>query len=298
MSKFVIAGGAGNVSKPLTEILLSKGHDVTVIGRSTKNLEEAVSLGAQTAIGDVSDSEFLSAAISGADAIYLMLPPNYKEANLKKLGTDFGKVFATAIEEAAVKNVVFLSSYGAHRLTDAGAISALGLAELELNKLEGVNVLHLRAGYFYNNLLMSLGQVKEHGVIGNMFEIPSGTFTIVDPQNIAEAVAEALITRNFTGHSYKYVVSDETGTDEIASLIGKEIGLPGLKWVRFSPVDSKNALKGFGFSDGAADEYVEMFAALDKGILFEDYFAGNNSASGTSIEEFAKTFATYYNLEN
>lgn len=28
MSKFVITGGAGNVSKPLTEILLNKGHEV------------------------------------------------------------------------------------------------------------------------------------------------------------------------------------------------------------------------------------------------------------------------------
>src|ERR1700730_15870586 len=94
--KFVITGAAGHVSKPLTELLLKKGHDVTVVGRSPKNLEGLVS---------------------------------------------------SAIRANGVKNAVFLSSYGAHRLDDAGAISGMGLAEGVLNKLDGVNVLSLRGGY-------------------------------------------------------------------------------------------------------------------------------------------------------
>jgi uncharacterized protein YbjT (DUF2867 family) len=51
--KFVVTGAAGHVSKPLTELLLKKGHDVTVVGRSPKNLEGLVKLGAKTAIGDI-----------------------------------------------------------------------------------------------------------------------------------------------------------------------------------------------------------------------------------------------------
>jgi nucleoside-diphosphate-sugar epimerase len=51
---------AGHVSKPLTELLLKKGHDVTIVGRSPKNLEGLVKLGANTAIGDMSDPEYLS----------------------------------------------------------------------------------------------------------------------------------------------------------------------------------------------------------------------------------------------
>jgi uncharacterized protein YbjT (DUF2867 family) len=51
--KFVVTGAAGHVSKPLTELLLEKGHDVTVVGRNPKNLEGLVKLGAKTAIGDM-----------------------------------------------------------------------------------------------------------------------------------------------------------------------------------------------------------------------------------------------------
>jgi uncharacterized protein YbjT (DUF2867 family) len=294
MSKFVITGGAGNVSKPLTEILLSKGHEVTVVGRNPENLAGLVKLGAKTAIGDLADAAFLSATFKGADGIYLMLPPSWDKPDLKKLGTDLGEVFAAAIKAANINNVVFLSSYGAHRLNDAGAISGMGLTEVELNKLDGVNVLNLRAGYFYTNLLLSLGQIKEHGVMGNMFDIPAGTFTVVDPQDIAEAAADALTNQNFKGHSFKYVVSDETGTDEIASLIGNEIGIPDLKWVKFPAADFKNVLINYGFNEGAAEDYVEMFTALDKGLLFEDYVAGKHTYAGTSIEAFAKTFAGLY----
>src|SRR3984893_8622012 len=68
---------------------------------------------------------------------------------------------------------------------------------------------------------------------GDMFAIPDGTFTLVDPDDIARVGAEALDALNFKGHSHVYVISDLSGTDEIASLIGKEIGIPDLKWVKF-----------------------------------------------------------------
>lgn len=294
MSKFVVTGGAGNVSKPLTEILLKAGHDVTVVGRNPSNLTGLVELGATAAIGDLADAAFLTNTFQGADGVYLMLPPSWDRTDLKKLGTDLGEVFAKAITAAGVTHAVFLSSYGAHRLEDAGAISGMGLTEVVLNGVEGLNVLHLRAGYFYTNLHLSLGQIKEHGVMGNMFTIPEGTFTVVDPQDIAEAAADALINKDFKGHSFKYVVSDETGTDEIASLIGQEIGIPDLKWVKFPAADLKNVLINYGFNEGAANDYVEMFTTLDKGLLFEDYVAGKHKASGTSIEVFAKQFAKLY----
>src|ERR1700680_1426920 len=268
--KFVVTGAAGHVSKPLTELLLKKGHDVTVVGRSPKNLEGLVKLGAKTAIGDVGDVPFLTETFKGADGVYLMLPPMWDSDDQKKQSVRYAENFSSAIRANGVKNAVFLSSYGAHRLDDAGAISAVRLAEVVLNKLDGVNVLSLRAGYFYSNLLLSLDLVKTSGHMGNMFTIPDGTFTVVDTDDIARAAAEALDTLNFEGHSYVYVISDLTGTDEIASLIGKEIGNPDLRWLKFPAADMKRALLSFGFAEGAANSYIEMFTTLDSGLLFED----------------------------
>jgi len=292
--KFVVTGGAGNVSKPLTELLLRRGHEVVVVGRSEENLKSLVAQGAKAAIGDLADVAFLTKTFNGADGVYLLIPPSWNADNIKRVSQELAKGFVDAIRATGVRDVVFLSSYGAHRLDDAGAISGMGLAEVELNRLEGVNVLHLRAGYFYTNLLLSVGLIKSNGIMGNMFTIPEGDFTVVDPYEIAVAAADALSERNFVGHSFRYIVSDETGTDEIAALIGKEIGKPDLKWVKFPPQDLRSALLGYGFAEGAADEYVEMFDALDRGVLFEDYVRHKPRLGRVAIEDFAKRFAQVY----
>jgi uncharacterized protein YbjT (DUF2867 family) len=292
--RFVVTGAAGHVSKPLTEILLGRKHGVTVISRNAENVAELKRQGANIAIGDIQDVHFLTKTLKGADAVYLMVPPMWHASDLKKISTEIAEGFFTAIRSSGVRNVVFLSSYGAHRRNDAGAISGLGLAEAVLNRLEGVNVLHLRAGYFYTNLLLSIDLIKNSGVMGNMFTIPAGTFTLVDTDDIALAAADALTKLDFKGHSYKYVVSDESGTDEIASLIGKEIGKPDLKWVRFPPADFKKVLLDFGFAEGAANDYVEMFTTLDTGLLFEDYVKVKPKLYKTTIESFAKKFAAAY----
>jgi uncharacterized protein YbjT (DUF2867 family) len=292
--RFVVTGGAGNVSKPLTTLLLQGGHEVTVVGRNPDNLADLLRLGAKAAIGDLHDVAFLKATFGGADGVYLMLPPSWHASDLKQISTEIAEGFADAIRATGVRNAVFLSSYGAHRLDDAGAISGMGRAEVVLNRLEGVNVLSLRAGYFYTNLLLSIDQVKTSGVMGNMFEIPAGTFTVVDPEEIAQAAAHALTAQDFHGHSFRYVVSDETGTDEIATIIGKEVGIPDLKWVRFPAEGVKQLLLSFGFADGAANDYVEMFSTLDKGLLFEDYVKVKPTLGKVSIEQFAKKFAAAY----
>jgi uncharacterized protein YbjT (DUF2867 family) len=292
--KFVVTGSAGNVSKPLAEMLLKSGHDVTVIGRSASNLDKLVKLGATAAIGDLEDVAFLTKTFDKADGVYLMLPPMWDAEDQKKKSIEYAEGFSTAIKSSGVHNAVFLSSYGAHRLDDAGAISGMGLAEVVLNKLDNVNILHLRAGYFYTNLLLSIDLIKKAGHMGNMFEIADGTFTVVDPADIARVAADALIEQSFKGHSHQYVVSDESGTDEIASLIGKEIGIPDLQWIKSGAEDFRQVLLSYGFAKGAADSYVEMFACLDTGRLFEHYVSSKASYGGVSIEQFAKRFAEIY----
>jgi uncharacterized protein YbjT (DUF2867 family) len=292
--KLVVTGAAGHVSKPLTELLLEKGHEVIVVGRNPKTLEGLVRLGAKAAIGDMGDVAFLTETFKGADGLYLMLPPMWDSDDQKKQSIQYAQNFSTAIRATGVKNVVFLSSYGAHRLGDAGAISGCGLAEVVLNELDAVNVLSLRVGYFYSNLLLSLDLVKTSGHMGNMFTIPDGNFTVVDTDDIALVAAEALDTLSFKGHSYVYVISDLTGTDEIAALIGKEIGVPDLRWTKFAAADTKRVLLSFGFAEGAANDYVEMFATLDTGLLFEDIQKTKPKIAGTSIENFARTWAAAY----
>src|SRR3984893_4103209 len=88
------------------------------------------------------DVPFLTESFQGADGVYLMLPPMWDSDDQKKQSVRYARNFSNAIRATGVKNVVFLSSYGAHRLDDAGAISGCGLAEGVLNKLDGVKCSH------------------------------------------------------------------------------------------------------------------------------------------------------------
>jgi uncharacterized protein YbjT (DUF2867 family) len=292
--KFVVTGSAGKVSKPLAVLLLQQGHDVTVVGRSAENLSELVEAGAQAAIGDLADVAFLRRTFAGADGVYLMLPPGWSASTIKELSVQLAQGFVAALTGSGVKRVVFLSSYGAHRLLDAGAISGMGLAEGVLNALRDVSVLSLRPGYFYTNLLLSLDSLRATGELGNMFTIPAGTFTLVDPTEIAEVAVAALTADEYAGRSHLYVVSDESDTDEIAALIGREIGIPDLRWTRYTSTQMAEAFRHYGMSQGAVDDYLEMFDALDKGILFEHYVTDKPPLGKVKIEDFAKTFAAAY----
>src|SRR5579871_4083223 len=106
--KYVITGGAGHISKPLTEKLIAAGHQVTVIGRNAANLSPLTDLGAGTAIGSVEDAAFLTRAFAGADAVYTMIPPNMGVTDWKGYIGGIGQHFATALRASKIAHVVNL----------------------------------------------------------------------------------------------------------------------------------------------------------------------------------------------
>ena len=81
--KYVITGGAGHISRPLTEKLLAAGHEVTVIGRNSEHLKPLTDKGAKAAIGSVEDVNFLKETFQGADAVYTMVPPTFSATDWK-----------------------------------------------------------------------------------------------------------------------------------------------------------------------------------------------------------------------
>lgn len=56
--KIVITGSLGNVAKPLTQQLISEGHNITVISSNETKKNEIESLGAKAAIGSITDLNF------------------------------------------------------------------------------------------------------------------------------------------------------------------------------------------------------------------------------------------------
>ncbi|MBN8878724.1 MAG: NmrA family NAD(P)-binding protein [Sphingobacteriales bacterium] len=291
---YVITGAAGHISHALTQHLLNAGHSVTVVGRQQKNLQSLTGKGAKAAIGSVEDVSFLKKIFTGADAVYTMSPPNFGAADMKGFIAQTGKNYTEALKAAGVKNVVNLSSVGAHMPTGCGPVSGLYQTEQSLNSLPGVNILHLRPSYFYQNLLANIGLIKQAGIIGGNFSIPDGKFPIVDPSDIATVAADALLKLDFTGTSHRYIAGDEVGTDKIAAVLGKAIGKPDLQWVKFSDEQALAGMLQAGLPQTIAENYVEMGQAMDSGKMFEEYRKQVVKLGKVKLEDFAKEFASAY----
>ena len=294
--EYTITGGAGNISKPLALQLLKAGHEVTVIGRNADNLKELADAGAKLAIGSVEDVTFLTHAFTGADAVYTMIPPVHVATDWKAHIEQVGKNYTAAIKAAGVQYIVNLSSVGAHLPDGVGPVSGLYRAEQALNTLTDTQIKHLRPPYFYNNLLANIGMIKGMGIIGANFSAAEKMFPIVAPIDIADVAAEELLKLDFTGHSVRYLASDEVSTDQIAAVLGAAIGKPDLAWVEFTLEQALGGMVQAGLPEEIAKNYAEMNHSIKTGAMAEDYFKNRPAVLGKiKLENFAQTFANIYN---
>ena len=292
--QYVISGSLGNISKPLAQRLVAAGHNVTVISSKADKVAQIEAIGAKAAIGSVEDIFFLTNAFTGADAVYTMVPPNFGSGNWKKYIASVGEKYAAAIQASGVKNVVNLSSIGAHMADGCGPVSGLFFVEKALNALPDVNVKHLRPGFFYPNFLANIGMIKHMGIIGGNYG--EGTkLVLVHPDDIAEAAAEELLGLSFSGKSVRYVTSDEKTTDEVAAILGKAIGKPELPWINFKDEDTVAGMTQAGLPQEIAENYAEMGAAMRSGEMASDYLLHRPDVFGkTKLEAFAPVFAAIY----
>lgn len=292
--KIIVTGSLGHISKPLVEKLTASKHDVTVISSSSARTAEIEALGAVAAVGSVSDQAFVTATFKGADAVYTMVPPTFAAANWKQHIAGIGKIYANAIAETGIKYVVNLSSMGAHMAEGCGPVSGLYFVEQALNALEGVNVKHLRPGFFFYNFLANTGMVKHMGIIGGNYG-EGAKLVLANPADIADAAAEELLALSFTGKSVRYVASDEKTTDEIATILGEAIGKPDLKWVNFSDEQTMGGMLQNGVPEDVAKNYAEMGAAMRSGEMASDYLKNQPVVFGKTVfEAFAPVFAAVY----
>ena len=292
--KYVVTGSLGNISKPLAQKLIDAGHSVTIISSKAEKTSQIEALGAKAAIGSVEDIGFLTKTFTGADAVYTMVPPNFGAGNWKKHISGIGENYAAAIKAAGVKNIVNLSSIGAHMPDGCGPVSGLFYVEKAMNGLKGVNVIHLRAGFFFQNFLGNIGMIKNMGIIGGNYGNET-TLTLVHTDDIADAAAEELLGLSFKGKSIRYVVSDEKTTNEVAAILGNAIGKPELPWINFKDEDTLAGMLQAGLPEEIAKNYTEMGAAMRSGEMASEYNSNKPTVFGkTKLEAFAPVFAAIY----
>jgi uncharacterized protein YbjT (DUF2867 family) len=295
--KIIVTGSLGHISQPLTTELVQKGHRVTVISSNPERQKDIEALGAEAAVGSLEDAAFLNAALTGADAVYTMVPPgNYFDPDLDLLAyyRRLGNNYAQAVEQTGVRRVVNLSTIGGHLEKGSGILLGAHDVEQTLNKLStDVAITHMRPTSFYYNLYSYADMIKTHGLIAANYGADD-VVPWVSPVDIAAAVAEELVTPA-AGRKVRYVASDERSCRETASVLGAAIGKPDLQWILISGEEMQSALEAIGMNRQIAAGLVEMYASLHSGLLAEDYYRNKPEVLGKiKLEEFAREFAAAF----
>jgi uncharacterized protein YbjT (DUF2867 family) len=292
---YVITGSIGHVSKPIVKQLISSGHQVSVVTSNLDRVKDIEALRAKALVGSVEDAAFVTKSFANADAVYLMIPPNWTLTGgwfeYQKKVTDN---YIQAIEANAVKFVTLLSSVGAQMRKGAGPVDGLGYAEEKLKSLTGTNVKVFRPSYFFYNLFSMIPLLKNMNIVGSNFGNTDEKLVLVHTSDIAEVIGNALVKLDFKGYSIQYIASDERHPDEIAEVITKAAGKPA-PWVTFTDEQSLQGMLQSQVPATIAHGYVELGAALRNGIAQADYWKNKPELGKVKLEDFAKEFAAAYN---
>ena len=287
----VIIGATGHIGSQAADILLERGVPVRVIGRDASRLQQFVARGAEAAVGDLRDGAFVARAFAGADALFAMIPPEYGATDFRAYQNDVGAHIASGILKAGIWYVVNLSSQGADLREGTGPILGLRDQEERLNRLEGVNVLHLRPTYFMENLLMNIPVINRFGYAGSAVR-GDQPFGMIATSDIAAFVAERLINRDFAGKGVRDLLGERDLTlNEATKILGGRIGLPDLKYVQFSYADAAKWMQEMGISGDVARLFIEMSMALNNGSFAVGRPRNADNTTPTAIEAFADIFA-------
>jgi len=299
--KIIITGSLGNISKPLTKMLVQQGHSVTVISSKGERKKEIEAIGATAAIGTMQNVDFLTKTFKGADIVYVMesLGEGFffnQSLDYSKAIIDIANNYKQAILKSEVKKVVHLSSIGAHTNKGNGMLAFHYDAEHILAELPNdVSIKTLRPVGFYYNMFAYIPTIKSQGTIIQNYG-GDETEPWVSPLDIAELIAEEM-ENLFVGRSVRYIASDEVSPNDVAKILGEAIGKNDLKWMTIPDEQMLNRMITVGMNPSVAKGLVEMNAGRRSGVLYEDYNRNKPTLRRIKLKDFAKDFAAAYHQQ-
>jgi uncharacterized protein YbjT (DUF2867 family) len=281
---YVILGGSGNTGSIIANLLLLRGEKVRVVGRDVGRLQRFVRKGAEAFTADLSDAAALTKAFSGARAAYLILPPlNSREEQERQ-----SDAIAKAVKDSGLRYAVHLSSYGAHVPKGTGPVAGLHSSEQKLSAISDLNVLHLRAAYFMENNLAAIDMIRGMGLFGHAL-LADLKLPMIATRDVGDYAAQRFLNLDFSGKQTRELLGErDLSMAEATAVIARGISKPDLRYEQFPYDHMQQALTQMGFSPRKAAVYIEMFEAINAGLLAAQEQRSTENSTPTSFEKFVQ----------
>ena len=285
---YVVLGATGNTGSVIANSLLLKGERVRVVGRDASRLERFVRKGAEAFAANVTDAAAITKAFTGARAAYLMLPPNMTSQDYRADQERESDAIAKAVKDSSLRYAVHLSSYGAQVPEGTGPIAGLHSSEQKLNAITGLNVLHLRAGYFMENNLAAIGMIQAMGVFGHALT-PDLKHPMIATRDIGDYAAQRILKLDFSGKQSRELLGErDISMNEATAVIARGIGKPDLRYVQFPYEQVQQVLVQMGIPPKTAGQFIEMYKAINEGVVAGREPRSAENTTPTSFEKFVQ----------
>ena len=236
----LVLGGTGRTGSRVAKNLIERGLSARTAARGEADVRF-----------DWDDKTTHGVALSGVDSVYLVTPV---------MRVDFaGQVsdFLDLAEDAGVRHVTYLSTYGADQASPEFAIRAV---ELDLPRRLGVTHSILRPAWVMQNFS------DDHlPIVDGFITVPTGdgAEAFVDAEDIAAVAAETLA--NPEAHpsaQYAPTGPEALTVADVATIIGEARGRP----VKHNDIDRETWISGAVAAGVVPDAYGEMLRWLTRTV--------------------------------
>ena len=252
--KYLIFGATGNIGSRVAERLIAGGERPSVFVRNAKKAKALFGDQVALHVGNLDKPRSsLAAALAGVDGVFLVTD-----------GPDLDvrdRAVALAAKSAGVRHVVKLSTLDVHTGVGTGPWHARG--EVAVRE-SGVAFTFIQPAGFMSNALGWSDSIRERGVLRT--STGQGKIAFIHPDDIADVVTTALLTRSYEGQSVVITGPEALSYGEMAAAIGAAIG----KRVRVEEISDLKAYAGvirWAGEGPYADALVDIWRAVREGRL-------------------------------
>ncbi len=279
MAMYVVAGATGRVGSIVAGELLEHGARVRVIVRDPQRAIAWERRGAEVALGSLTDGEFLSGVLRGADGFFALLPEDPNAADFHGDRRRMVDAMVARVHDSGVSHVVLLSAVAAALADGNGPCKDLHYFENAL-RATPTRMTTLRPCWFQENVAMVIQPAVGAGVYPNFLPSADAVLPTIATRDVGRCAASVLLATPGESEIID-LVGPSYSVRQLADALGKAIG----KTLQIVPVPSAGhvpALLQAGLSQSFAEAVAELYNCFAHRRITPQ---GNRIIAGTTTVE-------------
>ncbi|CAL8478451.1 NmrA family NAD(P)-binding protein [Caballeronia sp. S22] len=221
---YVITGITGQVGGALANALLNAGKPVRAVVRDGKKGAEWAARGCEIALATMTDADALAHAFEGAEAVFILPPPEFDPAPGFPEAREVIDTIVAAVARSKPRRIVCLSTIGA-QATQTNLLTQRSLLEEALRK-QAIPVTFLRPGWFMENCAWDVDSARNEGIVRSFLQPLDRAIPMIATDDIGELAAKLMQERWPGVRIVELEGPRRTSPDDIAAAFAQVLGKP------------------------------------------------------------------------